>query len=994
VITPRTIRLVRAPSLHVFQHAIAETALAGDLERVRTTAVIVPTRAAAAELRRTLEDARLQADGVCVLPDIVTRGDWYDRIRTALPETPRVLTEHEREAVLLAGSHEAITDGAVPPFDLRAGLLQEMLALYDGLHRHGRNVDAFERLLLDELEPRAPFDRGAERVLRQTHFLVAAFRSYERRVARAGAVDEHGLRARLLSAATPLRYRRIVVTVGDRGGEPGGLWPADFDLLARLHGLEHVDLLATEEQLAAGLHRRLQAWVPELEEVRLQSTEAPLDGRAILVPAGSDALYFSSRDREEEVRGVVRLVKWLRRSDPAHSARLDRTAVAFSRPLPYLYLARGQFDAARVPYQCQDALPLAAEPSAAAVDLVLDFVATGASRRGTMAVLRCAQLALAGGSPLARDAVHAFDTALAEIGYDGGPERLSAVTLDWPEGLRATADARTTSLRRRARPAARAAHDAIHRLAPLFRAHPASTQLDTLHAFLAHAWTRADAGPAPERHLRGRTAVLSTLRSLADAHRLHADPAWDIHDLAGAVRRWLEGQTFAPRSGATGVRFVDAAAARYGSYDDLHLVGLVDGEWPERERRNLFYAPSLLERLGWADDRQRAASARAAFRDLLRLASRRTSVSTFLLDNDAIVDPSPLLDDLARAGLTPCPGPAGTTRVFGDEALLVRPVPAGVIEGAAAHWLSLRMARSPADLPRFHGTALPFSRPVHSVGSVELYAHCPFKYFARYVLKLEEEVADEDGLSPRERGSFIHGVLEDCFARWDAGRRGTVTPATLAAARELFERVLDERLAQLAPSDARLERSRLLGSPVAPGLIDMVLRAEALRGTPVVERRLEDRFEGLFVMEGAEGSRLVPLRGTVDRIDLLGDGSLRVIDYKSSMPPRPLQLAIYAVTVLQRLRGHRGRDWTLADVEYIVFGGGRGVVPVGRGAEQRGHRLAEAQAAVLQAVDGIERGAFPPRPAQPHLCTSCAWAGVCRKDHVTEAGPAGTASAV
>ena len=70
--------------------------------------------------------------------------------------------------------------GVPAPFRLRAGLIVEMLALYDELRRHGRTIDQFERLMIESLEPGADSDRGAERLLRQTRFLVAVFRELER----------------------------------------------------------------------------------------------------------------------------------------------------------------------------------------------------------------------------------------------------------------------------------------------------------------------------------------------------------------------------------------------------------------------------------------------------------------------------------------------------------------------------------------------------------------------------------------------------------------------------------------------------------------------------------------------------------------------------------------------------------------------------------------------------------------------------------------------
>jgi RecB family exonuclease len=201
------------------------------------------------------------------------------------------------------------------------------------------------------------------------------------------------------------------------------------------------------------------------------------------------------------------------------------------------------------------------------------------------------------------------------------------------------------------------------------------------------------------------------------------------------------------------------------------------------------------------------------------------------------------------------------------------------------------------------------------------------------------------------------------------------------------------RLATLSPSDAAIERTRLLGSPVAPGLADLVLRMEAERGVPVLGRRLEERFDGVFELTGAEGARRLPIRGVVDRIDQLGDGTLRVIDYKSSVPPAALQLAIYAVTAVQRLATHPGRRWTIGEVAYVVFNGSR-VKPVGRNPDERARALAGAQQRFVAAADAIHAGVFPPRPVVGHLCNSCAYAGVCRLDHVAGPEDADTAAAV
>ena len=113
----------------------------------------------------------------------------------------------------------------------------------------------------------------------------------------------------------------------------------------------------------------------------------------------------------------------------------------------------------------------------------------------------------------------------------------------------------------------------------------------------------------------------------------------------------MEAQTFSPRAGRLGVHLVDADTARYGDFDDVHLVGLIEREWPDKAGRTIFYPLTLLNQLGWPPERLRLAGARAAFRDLLRLAGGRVSVSTFVLEDDALVEPSPPCRSSPRASM-------------------------------------------------------------------------------------------------------------------------------------------------------------------------------------------------------------------------------------------------------------------------------------------------------------------------------------------------------
>ena len=101
--------------------------------------------------------------------------------------------------------------------------------------------------------------------------------------------------------------------------------------------------------------------------------------------------------------------------------------------------------------------------------------------------------------------------------------------------------------------------------------------------------------------------------------------------------------------------------------DELRLVGLVESDWPERAARNIFYPASLLAQLGWPADQDRLSASRTRFQDLLRLPRTRVSLSTFTLEEDAIVSPSPLLEDVDAVGL-PIERPTSAEATVGKPA--------------------------------------------------------------------------------------------------------------------------------------------------------------------------------------------------------------------------------------------------------------------------------------------------------------------------------------
>ena len=967
MITPRRTRLIRVPDLHEFRRTVAITSI----QNGAATIVVVPNRAAALQAERLVEPLALFA------PAFLTRDELYQELhrRSAFP---RLLTPFEREAIAHAAAREAFVLVPDLSFNLRPGLVAAMLRFYDQLRRQSQSVTRFGELIEEALGVDTG-DRGAERMRRQTRFMVHALTGYEQRVAASGGCDEHLLRVRLMDAVVDAPPRHIVVTVADWIADPDGLFVADFDLLARMPGVEAVDIICTAATLASGFHGRIREWLPGLEETdSAQSTEFGAGQSsprpALIVPAGAppEQPWFVRRDREEELMAAAWTIG---------GAANVRHALVYKRPLPYLYLAPATFGAAGIAYETADALPLAAEPVAAAVDLILDAVETSFSRDALVALLRSPHFDFAGmaASPAA---VSAFDRALSEQRYLGGVDRLETLVAEWADD--------------NARATAQAAMAIARDLGPLNDPATASHLLRALKSILAAHWVALDPlDMFASRERRARAAVDEVLDSLMTAHAAHHDPDWTFADLAAAARRWIQEKTFPVPSvsGARpdrtqGVNLLDDQAARFGEFAHISIVGLIEQDWPEATVRNIFYPPNVLRTLGWPSENERRAAADARFVDLLGSASETVRLSTITLEDDALVNRSLQLDEVFRARLSTRPEELlDMNGLFADDELVADPPRLERLNRQAKEWASLRIGRPSDDLPEFHGASGPRTHRTWSVSAVETYLECPFKFFARHVLALDEEPEDDEVLDPRRQGQFVHAVFEEFFRAWQDGGRGAITPDNLEDARSLFETVVDRQLAhaKLSPAEAGLERTRLLGSPAASGLGEAVFRMEAERPVPVVERLLEHTVTGELLITTAAGTRVVALRGKADRIDLLDDGTFRLIDYKLGWPPdraRALQLPIYGLFAEQRLQNHRGRRFVLGEAAYLAFKGPRRVVPLFSSPAQRVDVMARAQERLSTALDAIARGEFPPKPDDVYRCELCSFAAVCRKDYV------------
>jgi RecB family exonuclease len=996
-------RLIRTRGLAEFRQTLLHLALsedgeslegerAGGVSSMRLAAArrafVLPSRAAAGVFLHTLERTAIHSGRQAfIAPALLTREEWLARLHEDVPGAPPLLTRFEREILMERAAHGAAARALMPraPFPLRPALIAEMLGLYDELRRRQHTVGGFVHTLFDELRVERGTDRGAEGLLHQTCFLGFAFLAYERGVKASGALDEHLLRARLVQQHAPMPFDHLVVAVADHPADPRGLWPSDFDLIGRLPGRFDLDVVLTDEIHDAGFRARLEHELPGIEEVRRQGGEAAAPLLVRPPDDAGEALCWTHRDREEELREIARGIR-ARAGSTAHELR-ESTAVVFQRPLPYLYLSQQVLGEAGVPFQAFESLPLAGEPYAALLDLVLDAARTGGTRESIVALLRSPLLHFAvSDEPVALEDAAALDVVLTERRASGDAESYLREVEQYFSGH---ASRGRLKLDRAVR-AAHAATAIAEALRPFRDALSASQQLVTIARFLqAHQQMPCEDDVWRERYLRGRAAILTVVNSLAHACRLHDDRPRPPEALSALVRHWMERHTFAPLRAPGGVHLVDAIAARFGCFDHVHLVGLVENEWPERPRRTIFYTAGLLRALGWPQERDHTLMQRAAFRDLLSLPTCTLQLHAFQFEGDAIVASSPLVELARSMPWMPAPGEPPRA-IFSDELLTGGgPLPAG-LPADRLGWLDLRMRRPP--LTDRCSSGFIGARPpeAYRVSRVDRYVDCPFKYFAEHVLGLPDEREEFSGLSPLERGTLVHTLFEAFYRQWQTQGRRAITPETLPDAIELFGRLTREHLAALPAADRALEEARLLGSIVARGMAERVFELESDAGGEIVDRLIEFPLEGTFSFPKLNGlaPREIAIRGKADRIDVFSTGALRVIDYKLSRLPdtdSSIQIAVYAYAVQQLLEARDGRPHPVSEAMYLAFGDERQTQgPLAAPGEATSAAVVVRASAFADAIERIEAGEFPPRPRKVSDCQWCRYSGVCRKEYVVE----------
>ncbi len=293
--------------------------------------------------------------------------------------------------------------------------------------------------------------------------------------------------------------------------------------------------------------------------------------------------------------------------------------------------------------------------------------------------------------------------------------------------------------------------------------------------------------------------------------------------------------------------------ARMSDHDVIILGGLNEKTWPAQTQSDAWLNRPMREDLGLASPERRMG---LSAHDFVQAAAASGAVYLTYSDKQegAPAVPSRWLLRL-MAILEAVNGPdieAGGRKLLAAALGLDHPAQIRPVERPApAPALSLRPKRL-------------------SITEIETWLRDPYAIYARHILKLQP--LEELGLAPgpRERGMLFHEIFEEFSKAWPAELPDDI-PAEL-------KRIGQDAFAQWSgyPDVEAFWWPRFLRVAEEVAQVERGLR-EDIRAVHV-----ETRGRLMIPKGSVDGFTLT---GRADRIDILADGSARLIDYKTGAPP-------------------------------------------------------------------------------------------------------------
>jgi ATP-dependent helicase/nuclease subunit B len=238
---------------------------------------------------------------------------------------------------------------------------------------------------------------------------------------------------------------------------------------------------------------------------------------------------------------------------------------------------------------------------------------------------------------------------------------------------------------------------------------------------------------------------------------------------------------------------------------------------------------------------------------------------------------------------------------------------------------------------------------------------CPYQYYARYILRLDDLDEVREALDKRDYGTWVHEILQRFH-----GELPQLTGLPRAELEATLARISDEVFAVAVQHDFLAHGWRLRWQAQQAAYLDW---------------QLENEQNGWHFAAAEQGYQLAVddgllLHGRLDRLDRKTDGAQRVLDYKTKdrnalnglfkQPGEDVQLASYAALS------------DSAEATFVALDDSKAVANVLP--EQAMDELAALSLARLKEVFGaLRQGQALPANGVDKACEYCAMQGLCRK---------------
>ena len=479
-------------------------------------------------------------------------------------------------------------------------------------------------------------------------------------------------------------------------------------------------------------------------------------------------------------------------------------------------------------------------------------------------------------------------------------------------------------------------------LAPLARAFSGGEarpldELLRLHVSAAEAMTTPPEGPCP---LWTHDAGEALARAIADIHAHAASaPAFTPREYAAFIASELAARPLRPRHDAhPRLSILGLLEARLVPADVMILGGLNEDVWPPAAATDPFLNRPDKDDLGLPVPERRIG---LTAHDFVQAAGKRR----VWLTSSARIGDQPAVESRWLLRLHALTGAAGDARALEPD----------------EPWLAWAEALdAPLNPPRPIAPPSPAPparlRPKRfSASRVATLIRDPYAIFGGDILQLSPLPPLACAITARELGVIIHAALE-AFAR---DYPAALPPDPAAAINERLLAAFDEQVDDAA--------RRAFWAPRFARMARWLAGEEAIWRSGGARVLAEQRGKMHFDVAG----QTFTLSAVADRIDLLNDGSVRLMDYKTGAVPDPRpgksdyspQLDLEAAMLLHGAFAALPETKELAEAAYVKISGG---MPPGEITSAGGGQALREQA--LQALAGFKAllAAYED-PAQPYL---------------------------